>query len=107
REQEFLSKQNQQSALLNKAKAELAGVEAITKRLQASYDANEKELVKLEGELRIAVGTFGELFGVVKQVSGDFRAQVQNSIISAQIKNREPFLAKMSEAKELPSIAEL
>lgn len=107
REQEFLGDKNQRANLLNKAKAELAAVEAITKRLQATYEANEKKLSKLEGELNIAVGTLGELFGVVKQVSGDFRAQVQNSIVSAQIKEREPFLAKLSEAKELPSISDL
>ncbi len=107
REQEFLTQKNQRANLLKSAKTELAQIEAITKKLQATYDANEKKLSRLESELNIAVGTLGELFGVVKQVSGDFRAQVQNSLISAQIKDREPFLAKLADAKELPSIVDL
>jgi biopolymer transport protein ExbB len=107
REREFTNQKNQQARLLRDAKAELARVEAVTARLTTTYEANEKVLTELENELRIAVGTFGELFGVVKQVSGDFRAQIQNSIISAQVKDREPFIAKLGESKELPTLDEL
>lgn len=107
REREFTNQKNQQARLLRDAKAELARVEAITAKLTTTYEANEKVLTELENELRIAVGTFGELFGVVKQVSGDFRAQIQNSVISAQIKDREPFIARLGESKELPNLDEL
>lgn len=107
REREFTAKKNEQARLLREAKAELARVEAITARLTKSYEDNEKVLTELENELRIAVGTFGELFGVVKQVSGDFRAQIQNSVVSAQVRDREPFIAKLGESKELPTLEEL
>jgi biopolymer transport protein ExbB len=107
REQRFVTQRNQQQRLLREARAELQKVEAETARLTAIYEENEKVLTELENELRIAVGTFGELFGVVKQVSGDFRAQIQNSIISAQVKEREPFIARLGESRELPTIDEL
>lgn len=107
REKKFLADKNQQARLVREAKAELAKVEAVTARLTTTYEGNEKVLTTLENELRIAMGTFGELFGVVKQVSGDFRSQIQNSIISAQLKNREPFIAKLGESKELPTLDEL
>lgn len=107
RERQFINQRNERQRLLREARAELARVEAETARLTNTYEENEKVLTELEAELRIAVGTFGELFGVVKQVSGDFRAQIQNSIISAQIKDREPFIARLGESRELPTIDEL
>jgi biopolymer transport protein ExbB len=47
------------------------------------------------------------MFGVVKQVAGDFKGQFQNSIISAQIPGRSKFMSNIAERKELPTIKEL
>lgn len=107
REQEFVQKLNEREAMLRRAKQELARVEARARELQGVYEKNETEIGELQSELRVAVGTLGELFGVVNQISGDLSAQVRNSIVSAQIPGREDFLARMSRMDELPTISEL
>lgn len=107
REQRFVKEKNKQASLLAQAKKELARQEAITKKLQAEFNANEKVLRKLEDDLTIAKGNLGEMFGVVKQVAGDFKGQFENSNISAQYPGREKFMASMSETKKLPGINDL
>ena len=107
REAAFMSKKSQQKALLSKAQKELKALEAESKRLTASFEKNEKKLSVLEEELNIAVGTLGELFGVVRQIAGDFNGQVQNSVVSAQIQGREGFISTMAETKNLPDIPQL
>ncbi|MCJ8275647.1 MAG: MotA/TolQ/ExbB proton channel family protein [Bdellovibrionales bacterium] len=107
REAEFMREKNKQKALLRKAQAELTALEKETARLMVKFDANEKVLTKLEDELTIAMGTLGEMFGVVKQVAGDLKGQVEASVVSAQIKGRKAFAADLAESKSLPNIPKL
>lgn len=107
REKRFINQKNKQASLLSQAQKELARQEAITRKLQAEFNANEKVLRKLEEDLTIAKGNLGEMFGVVKQVAGDFKGQFENSNISAQFPGREAFMAEMAETKKLPGIDEL
>ncbi|MCB0390708.1 MAG: MotA/TolQ/ExbB proton channel family protein [Bdellovibrionales bacterium] len=107
REQEFLTRKEKQKELLKVAQSELKIQEAITAKLLKEFEDNEKSLSKLEEQLTIATGTLGELFGVVRQVSGDFRGQLQNSVISAQYPGREKFMEQLAEAKSLPGINDL
>ncbi len=107
REAEFISEKNKQTALLQKAKAELAALEKETVRLTQTFESTEKELAKVEEELNLAMGTLGEMFGVVRQVAGDLKGQIQNSVVSAQIRGREVFAADLAESKALPNIPKL
>lgn len=107
RERRFVNEKNKQAALLADALKELARQEAITKKLQTEFNENEKVLRKLEDDLTIAKGNLGEMFGVVKQVAGDFKGQFENSNISAQFPGREKFMAEMAETKKLPGIDDL
>lgn len=107
REAEFLREKNKQQALLRKAQAELTALERETVRLTTEFDKNEKLLSKVEEELNIAMGTLGEMFGVVRQVAGDFKGQLENSVVSAQIKGRKAFAADLAESKSLPNIPKL
>ena len=107
REQEFLNKKSRQKALLNQARVELKKQEAITVRLTKKFEANEKALAKIESQLNLALGTLGELFGVVRQVSGDLKGVFQTSIISAEIPGREKFVGRLAETKVLPEIKDL
>lgn len=107
READFAAKKNEQKALLQKANSEVAALEQETARLTASYDQNEKVLAKLEDDLNVAMGTLGEMFGVVKQAAGDLRGQYENSVISAQIQGRSAFVADLAESKSLPDIPKL
>ncbi len=92
RKEEFMNSKAQQAKILATAKKQLAALEAKTSTLSASFEKNEKELSSLESDLNIASGTLGEMFGVVKQTSGDLKSLFQTSIISAQIPGREKFV---------------
>lgn len=107
RESAFKAQKNKQAAILAKAKSELAVLEAEGRRLSADFDSNEKKLAVIEEELNLLVGTLGEVFGVVRQVSGDFRGQVQTSVISTQFPGREEFLNTLTDKKALPATKEL
>lgn len=107
REQKFVAEKNKQAGLLAEAEKELAALERKSAQLQKVFEKNDKELAELETSLTIASGTLGEMFGVVKQVAGDFKGQFQNSIISAQFPNRDKFMANLAERKKLPAIKEL
>lgn len=107
REAEFKQQKNKQAGLLSAAQNELAALEAEGKRLAETFDANEKKLAVLEEELNIAVGTLGEVFGVVRQVSGDFRGVVESSVISTEFPGREKFIDSLTDKKAIPSTSEL
>ncbi len=107
RETEFRSAKNKQAALLAKSEKELAALEAEGRRLSGEFDTNEKKLAIVEEELNLLVGTLGEVFGVVRQVAGDFRGQVETSVISTQFPGREVFLNTLTDKKALPATAEL
>lgn len=107
REAEFRAKRNKQASLLSAAKQELAALEAEGKRLAATFDSNEKKLAIMEEELNIAVGTLGEVFGVVRQVSGDFKGVVESSVVSTEFPGRVEFLDSLTDKKAIPSATEL
>ncbi len=107
REARFVKEKNKQQALLREAQAELNELERETARLTGIFEKNDKKLAKLEEELNLAMGTLGEMFGVVRQVAGDFKGVVENSVVSAQIQGREKFAQKMASTKSLPGIPEL
>lgn len=105
--QRFIAERNNQSRLLEQARAELRREEQRSARLQAAFDENELKLVELSTTLDERMGNLGELFGVVRQVSGDMRGKVQDSMVSAQIPGRADFFARLAEASELPTVGEL
>ncbi len=72
-----------------------------------AFDSNEKKLTELQAQLDQKAGNLGEMFGVVRQVANDFSSVVHNSIISAQFPEREEFVAKLAQAKALPSMTDL
>jgi biopolymer transport protein ExbB len=107
REQEFLQKKNEQKKLLDQARRELSAEEAVTTRLTKEFETNEKELSELETRLNLVMGTLGELFGVVKQIAGDTKAQLEASVISAEFPGRAAFPSDLAQRKVLPSVPEL
>ena len=107
REQKFRQNKNQQQKLLKQALQELRKEELLSRRLNAEFEKNEKDLSILQNELQLAVGVLGEVFGVVKQTAGDFRGQVLNSVISAEIPGREKFATAIASRKKLPTTQEL
>jgi biopolymer transport protein ExbB len=53
------------------------------------------------------MGTLGELFGVVRQVAGDTRGNIESSLVSAQLGGRTEFLSQLGQSKSLPAIRDL
>ncbi len=107
REQRFLQNRNEQQALLNQVKAELAAQEARSEQLTTQFNANEQALAELSETLRLQLGNFGELFGVVRQVAGDTVGVIRTSLITAQNPNRGDTAAALAEVKGVPSMEEL
>ena len=107
REQKFLAARDQQKFLLEQAVARLDQEEKRSVRLQKQFEENEKTLEDIQETLRIRIGNFGELFGVVRQVAGETIAIVKNSIVSLQFPNREKNLTGLVEARGIPSIEQM
>ncbi|WP_088331792.1 MotA/TolQ/ExbB proton channel family protein [Lacimicrobium sp. SS2-24] len=108
REAEFNSARADKQALLRKAQAELKAEQDRGDRLTKQYADNEVRLAEKEQELDTATGTLGEMFGVVRQASGEAYGRISTSIVSAEYPGRAAFLEEMSsESKGLPNIEEL
>jgi biopolymer transport protein ExbB len=107
REARFKKARDDQQRLLNEAKARKAAEEARSQALESQFETNEIALTTLEDTLTERLGALGELFGVVRQVSGDMRSQVDASLVSAQIPGRSAFLEELGKNKSLPSIESL
>lgn len=107
REAEFVRDRNQQQALLAQARQELAAANARSDQLRDEYDLNERALAELETTLAERMGNLGELFGVVRQASGDIQAALDDSMVTAQYPGRTQFLSELSGRRELPTVPEL
>ncbi len=107
REAAFAKAKADQQRLLNDAKATRAALERRSESLEIQFEGNEIALTQLEETLTERLGALGELFGVVRQVSGDTRSQLEGSLVSAQIPGREEFLEELGKNKSLPSIESL
>ena len=107
REARFLKSRDRQRSLLKQALSELDREERRLLILQSRFEKQERELAQLEEKLALTMGVLGELFGVVKQTAGETRALFENSVVSAEYKNRESFIEKISDKKNLPNISDL
>jgi len=107
REAEFRAARNEQAALVQRAKAQLEQGLAQSQQLERQFAEGEQRLGELTGQLQERMGTLGELFGVVRQVAGDTRGTIEESLISGQLPGRAAPLEKLAQSKELPSIQQL
>jgi biopolymer transport protein ExbB len=107
RVQEFTQKKNQQQRLLNKAKAELKALRAREAANNKKLDQNKDLVLKLDEDLRVAQGSFGELFGAARQAAGEIKAVVDVSFISGQYPGRGEGLGNVANSAKLPEVYEL
>ena len=107
REAEFVRDRNNQQKLLAEARQELVNENARSDRLRSEYDTNERSLAELETTLAERMGNLGELFGVVRQGSGDIQAALDDSMVSAQMPGRTQFLSELAQRRALPTVPEL
>jgi biopolymer transport protein ExbB len=107
REARFIRERDKQSQLLDQARQELANENTRSDGLRVEYDQNERTLADLETTLAERMGNLGELFGVVRQASGDVQAALDDSMVTAQIPGRTLFLSELAQRRELPTVPEL
>jgi biopolymer transport protein ExbB len=107
RVQRFLASRDQQQLLLDDARSELTGENARSARLKQQFDTNELELTELTETVQVRVGNMGELFGVVRQVAGDTKGIIDNSLVSAELRGRSDLANRLAQARGLPSMQDL
>ncbi len=107
REARFLRERDNQRKLLEQAKAELNRQERRSDDLKGEYDKLERELAELSTTLQERMGNLGELFGIVRQASGDIQSVLDDSMVSAELPGRSEFLSQLAQRKELPNVQEL
>jgi biopolymer transport protein ExbB len=104
---DFRAAEGDQKRLLAEAMAAKAAEERRGAELEAKYDENEARIPALQETLKNRQGALGEVFGIVRQVAGDTRTQIELSLISAQLPNRAGFLAELASDRTMPGIDKL
>ncbi len=94
-------------ALKAEADREFAQETARGEALAETFLQGERQLNDLEKDLANATGNLGEMFGVVRQASGDLAAGLDLSLISAQYPDRDQAMATLAQAKTLPTLEQL
>ncbi|MCW8924812.1 MAG: MotA/TolQ/ExbB proton channel family protein [Xanthomonadales bacterium] len=107
REAQFVRERDNQRNLLAAARAEKKREEQRSDDLKSEYDRLERELAELTTVLQERMGNLGELFGIVRQSSGDIQAALNDSMVSAQRPGRGEFLSDLAQRKALPDVQEL
>ena len=107
--QRFLADKNRQQYLLNQMKSQLKSEENRSVRLTKEYEDNDSKLADLEEQLTLKLGSFGELFGIVRQTAGESKGQFSLSLTNIEYPSRVEFLGDIAERKslDLPTNEEL
>jgi len=111
REAEFRRQKANQASLLAQAKQVKRNEENRSARLEKQYETNEVVVDQRRQALQERLGSLKELFGHLTSAAGDLRANMDDSIVSAQYADRSAFLddliEKMNSATQLPTIDEI
>ena len=103
----FENAQRRQEALLQEAKNQTVALERTGDSLNEESAKLDREIGVLDAQLSERLGNFGELFGVTRQVAGDTRSQIADSLISAQLPGRDIELQKIATGKNMPTMEQL
>jgi len=108
RVQDFTERRNEQAQLLQQAEQRLADLKARAEALEEQFTENELSLERYADLLRQRTGSFGELFGVLREASGELANQLDASPVNAQLGGeRVAFLQAMAEEDRIPTLEEL
>lgn len=107
RVKQFVAQKNTQQKQLKVARENLVKLKKQSKQLNSTIDANEKKLAETEAQLQRKVGDLGELFGAVRQASGELTADFTRSLVSVQFPDRNRILNGLAQSKELPDVKAL
>ncbi|MGD9212388.1 MAG: MotA/TolQ/ExbB proton channel family protein [Desulfobacteraceae bacterium] len=107
REKEFIEAKEKRSTMLRQAKSKAEKLESESETLKTNIDTNEQHITEFEEKLQRKMGDLGELFGIIRQISGELEANLEHSMISVHYPERAMFLQQLSQRKELPDMKEL
>lgn len=102
RVERFSKDRANQAKLLNDVKRELDALKKESDRLSTIMENNEKKLTHLESQLKDKSSILGEFFGVIKESVLEFKAHIDDSIISGELKDRKKELDFVDKANVLP-----
>jgi biopolymer transport protein ExbB len=107
REAKFRQQRDQQQAMLAEARGQLKALENKAAVVERTFAGNQSTIDQLKGDLRVAQGDFGEVFGLARGKAGEFKALLDSSMITAQYPRRTEVLGEVSESEALPSSQDL
>ncbi|MDX1811784.1 MAG: MotA/TolQ/ExbB proton channel family protein [Gammaproteobacteria bacterium] len=107
REKRFAEERDKQKSLLQQAENDYRKEKQRNDSLKIQYKKNQQQVDALEKKLRDKMGNLSELVGVVRQYAGETIGELQNSIISSQIKKRKEFIQDIAKTKTLPAVHDL
>ena len=105
--QTFLDERDRRADLLAQAEAQLTEARNRATRLEETFTENELDLEQLESLLRQRMGSFGELFGTVREVAGKTANDLRASPVNAQYGDRVAFLSSLADENEVPTVEQL
>ncbi|MFT5083647.1 MAG: biopolymer transport protein ExbB [Lentisphaeria bacterium] len=111
REAEFRKSKANQATLLKNARSTKASEERRSERLEQQFEKQDLFVKQKRKQYEERLGSLKELFGHLTSATGDLRANIDTSIVSAQLPGRsvflEAFIDKMNSDTKLPTIEEI
>jgi biopolymer transport protein ExbB len=107
REKRFLDLHQQRKAELDAIKQQLQVEAQRQQQLLAQFETQRRELEKLKQTHQQSAGSFGELFGVVRQVASESLNLFKNDLSSSQHQQDLSILEEIASSRSLPSLERL
>jgi len=107
REAKFLNDLKNDKKLLTEKAEALKKEKEKTENLKNLFQKQKLTISDYQNEIDKKSENLKDLFSMLKQESRDFSSLLKASMTSAQIKNRQPFLEKMTKSNEIPSIHDI
>lgn len=107
REARFLREKNNQQQLVDIVQKEWDRQQAIGNPLLKETQKQKAEIDQLQKELDQHVAELGDIHSLYSQFSGDFIARLQDSLVHAQIPERQKTLSALQETQTLASIQDM
>ena len=103
----FQSEASSQQAKLDEARRELAQLERQASVVRQSFAGNKRRIESLKDDLNNAQGEFREVFGLARQKAGEYKAVLDDSLITSEYPTRTAVLSRISKSEALPSTEDL
>lgn len=107
REAKFRQERDSRASLLAEARRELQTLESREATIRRQFGGNRSTIDRLTAERDSKTGEFNEVFGLSRTKATEFRAILDNSLVSAEMPDRSEKLKVIAESEALPSSEDL